>query len=82
MILVGNNYDTTYHADGYALATQSRLGSDPPPTLVNEVNCVGTENTISECDKSSGQCIIPGAGVICPVQKGNSQNIVSFNKHG
>ena len=65
-------YDTMYPADGYAVATRSRLGRDPPPTLLNEVNCIGTENTISECPESSSLCVRLGAGVIC---QGNSQDV-------
>ena len=59
-------------AGEYALATRSR------PTLLNEVNCIGTENTISDCPESSGQCLIPGAGIICQVQNGNSQQFTSL----
>ena len=67
------HHDTMYPTDGYALATRSRVGRDSPPILLNEVNCVGTENTISECPKSSSPCFLSGAaGAICPVQNGNS----------
>ena len=66
-----------YPADGYAVATCSRLGREAPPTLLYEVNCDGTENTISECPESIRQCVTPGAGVICPFQKSNLQDILT-----
>ena len=59
-------------ADGYALATRSRLGRDPPPTLLNKVDCAGTESNIAQCTESPNQCIELAAGVICPVQNGIS----------
>ena len=71
------HYDTMYPADGYALATDGKLGRNPPPLLLNQVNCIGTENTIAECPKSSRQCRLSGAGVICPVRNGNSINIAA-----
>ena len=62
-----------YPADGYALTIRSKLGRDSPSTLLNEVHCIGTEKTISECPKSSSQCLLSGAaGVICPPKNGNS----------
>ena len=69
-----------YSSDRSSLATKSRLGREPPPTLLNKVNCVGTEDTISECPVSSSQCLAPGAGVICP---GNSQDtLIDMPLHG
>ena len=36
------------------------------------MNCIGTESKISQCHELNSVCITPGAGVICPVQNGNS----------
>ena len=54
-------------ADGSALATEDRIGRDPLPTLLNRVNCVGTESSISLCPVDDRVCLSPGAGVICPL---------------
>ena len=56
--------------DGSAQATRSKIGRNPPPTLLNKLECVGTETNLAQCPEDKGQCIIPGAGIICPVQNG------------
>ena len=56
--------------DGSAQATRSKIGRDPPPTLLNKLECVGTETNLTQCPEDKGQCITPGAGIICPVQNG------------
>ena len=45
---------------------------DSPPTLLNRVNCVGTESNITECPVDNRRCVLPGAGVVCPISSGNS----------
>ena len=63
--------DIVYPTDGNAVAIErTNLGQDPPPTVLNSVDCDGTETNIAQCPESS-RCLSPGAGVICPVQNGN-----------
>ena len=50
---------------------RTNLGRDPPPLVLNSVDCDGTETNIAQCTESSRQCLFHGAGVICPVQNGN-----------
>ena len=61
------------------MAIDTKAGSDPPPTVINEANCVGTEKTISQCPQDGSHiCLNLGAGVICPqLVKGN--NHLLFN---
>ena len=71
---IGMNCDIMYLTEGSAVATdRTNLGRDPPPTVLNSVDCDGTETNIGQCTESSHQCLFPGAGVICPVQKFNGK---------
>ena len=47
--------------------------ADPPPTVIKKANCVGTEESISQCPQDNNHvCLNLGAGVICPQPvKGN-----------
>ena len=49
------------------VAIDTRVERDPPPTVINKVDCVGTEEVISHCPQdNSHMCLNPSAGVICP----------------
>ena len=56
------------------MAIDTRAGSDPLPTVIKEANCVGNEESISQCPQdNSHTCLNLGAGVICPQPiKGNT----------
>ena len=62
------------YAGGSVVAIDTRVGRDPPPTFVNNrVDCVGTEESISQCPQDNNdECLNTGAGVICPVQVNGS----------
>ena len=62
-----------YNVDSSAVAKSSSIsGNSMTSTYLGGMDCVGTENTISECAQRSTQfCIKLGAGVICPVKNGN-----------
>ena len=61
---------------GSAVATErTRLGRDPPPTVLKQLNCVGTETNIAQCTEIDRECLLlPGTGVICPLQNGKYKN--------
>ena len=62
------------HLDGNAVAKtalvyRGREESESVPIFLEKLDCLGTENTISQCSHdSSYSCLKPGAGIICPVQ--------------
>ena len=46
------------------MAIDTRAGSDPPPTVIKKANCVGTEESISQCPQDNNHvCLNLGAGV-------------------
>lgn len=53
------------NADGAAQPTAERI---PRNFLINlnQVNCNGTETTLTQCPHVDTVCLQPGAGVICP----------------
>ena len=56
------------------VATDTRVGQDPLPTFLTKVDCVGSEETISQCPQDNNHaCLNTGAGVICPIQINGSQ---------
>ncbi len=53
---------------GSVVVIDTRVLPGAPPTVLNEVNCVGTEESISQCPQdNSRECYNLGAGVICPI---------------
>ena len=60
-----------YPAAGNAVATDKYAGRNPPPLFLNRVDCVGTEENITQCPRDDSHvCLQTAAGVICP--NGNS----------
>ena len=60
-----------HNAEGNAVAKTSSLSSGQTTIhiLLGQLDCEGTENSISQCSHdNSYECIRPGAGIICPVQ--------------
>ena len=56
------------YAVGSVVAIKTRVGRDAPPTFLIKVDCVGTEERISQCPQdNSNECLNSGAGVVCPV---------------
>ena len=55
------------YAVGSVEAIDTRVGQGPPPTFLTKVDCVGTEERISQCPQdNSHECLNRGAGVVCP----------------
>ena len=49
------------------LATDRRIERTHPPSHLQEVNCVGTEENINECSRDDTHvCLNLAAGVVCP----------------
>ena len=49
------------------MATDRSISRDPPSIGLEKVDCIGTEDDITQCPQDdSHQCINVGAGVICP----------------
>ena len=68
-------------AGGSVVAIDTRVGRDQPSTFITIVDCVGNEESISQCPQdNNGVCLNTGAGVICPVQinYGTSDAVVSL----
>ena len=64
------------------MAIDTRVGSDPPPTVLSEVECVGTEESISQCPHDNNHvCITRGAGVICPQPVKGNNHLLFNNIH-
>ena len=63
------------------MVIDTKAGSDPPPTVIKEANCVGTEESISQCPQDNSHiCLNLGAGVICPQPvKGNNHLLFNDN---
>ena len=54
------------------MATDKVAGRYSPPLLLNRVDCVGTEDNITQCPRDdTHECLNTAAGVICP--KGNNK---------
>ena len=54
------------------MATDKVAGRNPPPLLLNRVDCIGTEDNITQCPRDDTHgCLNTAAGVICP--KGNNK---------
>ena len=69
------------HTDLNAVAIYTRVGIDPLPTFLQRVDCIGSEESISQCPQdNSGECLNTGAGVICPLQinYGSSDTVISL----
>lgn len=63
-------YYHSYDTGGDAVAkTTSIHGYEMTNVFLGPVDCIGTEENISQCSqRDNTYCIILGAGVICPVQ--------------
>ena len=56
------------HTGQSAVATDTSIGR-PTPTVLTKVDCVGSEESISQCPQDNSHvCLNPGAGVICLIQ--------------
>ncbi len=75
-IMISQHLTYTQHAVGSVVAIDTRVGQDAPPTVLKEVNCVGTEESISQCPQDNTHaCLNLGAGVICPILiRGNNHS--------
>ena len=64
------------------MAIDTRAGPDPPPTVIKEANCVGTEESISQCPQDNSHiCLNLGAGVICPQPVKGNNHLLFNNIH-
>ena len=60
-----------YDTGRYPLGILIGIRPGDPPTVLNRVDCRGTERNITECTHVfNGDCLRSGAGVICPVLNG------------
>ena len=56
-----------HHAGGSVVAIHISVEQDPPPIVINKVDCVGTEEVISHCPQDNSHvCLNLSAGVACP----------------
>ena len=62
------------------MAIDTRVEQDPLPTVIQEADCVGNEDSISQCPQDNNHvCLNRGAGVICPILVRGIHIIITIN---